>query len=234
MVVMFATTYLSANAQRFEPKWIGQVMALSFDTDTVSKPVEKASVQVKTIQSAGRLLVGIGPVRQKVYVKGNASPVQLDPTKPITLIVRCKDNQTDPTSIIQIVEFEVGRKVRTTELAMANWLGNTSEGNMKLIPFEADSYGSNSYIITLSPKFGEFGLRIVNPENVDEKVPILNCFGTTSFSSPEAVSQELNTLDNKDGSYWDYKGVLYPIYKKTTGERYIVTEKGGIIYLPKE
>lgn len=64
----------SINAQKFEPKWVGQVVALSVDQDTTTKMTEKASVQIKTKQSAGRLLVGIGPVRQKAYIKGNASP----------------------------------------------------------------------------------------------------------------------------------------------------------------
>ena len=198
IVVIIVTFFFSTNAQKYEPKWIGQVVALSIDNDTISKTLEKASVQVKTKQSAGRLLAGIGPVRQKAYIKGNASPVQFDPTKPIILIVRCKDNETDPSSIIQIVEFERGRKERRTELSMQNWLGNTSEGNMKLIPFEADSYGSHSYIITLPPIYGEFGVRIVNPDNLDEKVPIFNCFGTSSYDSAVAVNQDLNTTDAMD------------------------------------
>lgn len=64
----------SINAQKFEPKWVGQVVALSVDQDITTKMTEKASVQIKTKQSAGRLLVGIEPVRQKAYIKGNASP----------------------------------------------------------------------------------------------------------------------------------------------------------------
>ena len=186
---MLTTFSFSANAQKHEPKWIGQVVALSIDTDTIAKPIEKAVVQIKTKQSAGRIIAGIGPVREKVYIQGNASPVQFDPTKPVTLIVRCKDNETDPYSIIQIVEFEKGRKERRTELSMQNWLGNTSAGNMKLIPFEADNYGLHSYIITIPPKRGEFGVRIVNPENVDEKIPTFNCFGTSSYGISEKVKK---------------------------------------------
>lgn len=231
---MLALFSLSTKAQKYEPKWIGQVVALLVDNDTISKTIEKASVQVKTKQSAGRILVGIGPVRQKVYIKGSASPVQFDPSEPITFIVRCKDNETDPTSVIQVVEFERGRNERRTELAMQNWLGNTSEGNMKLIPFEADSYGSHSYIITLPPLYGEFGIRIVNPDNVDEKVPIFSCFGTSSYGSPVSAKQDIIVKDVKDDTTYDYKGVTYPVYKKASGERYIVISKGEVVYLPEE
>lgn len=227
-------TIISINAQKFEPKLVGQVVALSIDKDTTTKVTEKASVQIKTKQSAGRLLVGIGPVRKKVYIKGSASPVQFNPAKPIILIVKCTDNKTDPTSIIQIVEFERGKKDRRTELAMENWLGNTSESNMKLIPYEAESYGVSSYIITLPPRKGEFGLRIVNPNNVDEKVPIFNCFGTTSFGTPVSAPIASNAADCKDGTSYEYKNVLYPVYKKASGERYIIIGKETIMYLPEK
>lgn len=222
------------SAQKFEPKWVGQVVALSIQNDTVATATEKAPVQIKTKQSAGRLLVGIGPVRQKAYIKGNASPVQLDPTKPISLIVKCHDNKTDPFSIIQIVEFERGKNERRTELAMENWLGNTSEGNMKLIPYEADVYGSSSYILTLHPRTGEFGVRIVNPNNVDEKVPIFYCFGTTSFGKPISAPASLNIPDGKDGTYFEYNNISYPVYMKASGERYIIIGKGDIMHIPNK
>lgn len=223
-----------AYAQKYEPKWVGQVVALSIETDTTAKAAEKATVQVKTKQSLGRILVGIGNVREKVYIKGSSSPVQLDPSKPVTLIVKCNDNNTDPHSIIQIVEFEKGKNERRTELAMQNWLGNTSEGNMKLVPFEADIYGKSSYILTLQPRNGEFGVRIVNPNNVDEKVLIFNCFGTASFGKPVSVPEPVNTAATKDETSYDYKGILYPVYKKSTGERYIIIGKDEMMYLPEE
>lgn len=70
---------LSLSAQKLEPKWVGEVCILNVDAegDTISIPAEKANVQVKTTQSAGRLLVGIGNVRSKVIIKGGKSPVQV-------------------------------------------------------------------------------------------------------------------------------------------------------------
>jgi hypothetical protein len=104
----------------------------------------------------------------------------------------------------------------------------------ELVPFEADVYGKSSYILTLQPRNGEFGVRIVNPNNLDEKVPIFNCFGTASFGKPVSVPETVNIAATKDGTSYDYKGILYPVYKKSTGERYIIIGKDEMMYLPEE
>ncbi|MDE6006936.1 MAG: hypothetical protein K2G67_05230 [Muribaculaceae bacterium] len=117
---------------------------------------------------------------------------------------------------------------------MENWLGNTSEGNMKLIPFEVDAYGAHSYIIYLSPRYGEFGVRVVNPHNVDERIPVFYCFGTSSYGAPVVATQDLNASDVKDGSFYEYKNILWPVYKKASGERYIITGKDEVMYLPED
>lgn len=174
-----------AFSQNFEPKWAGEVVVLNTENDTVAIPTDKANVQVKTSNSAGRLLVGIGNTRQKIVVKGPKSATQLTPDGPLTLIVKCKDNESDPTTFIQIVKFEEKKKERRTELANINWLGNVSEGNMEYIPFEADRYGKSSYILTMQPVEGEFGVRVLNPNDKDEKVTIFYCFGIHSPAPAE-------------------------------------------------
>ena len=133
---------LLCKGQQFEPKWVGQVVLLNTENgDTIALPAEKANVQIKTSQSAGRILVGIGNVRRKVIIQGSKSTTQTHPERPVTLIVKCKDNLTDPSSFIQVIKFEETRKERRTELAKENWLGNTSEGNMKIIPFRQTHMG---------------------------------------------------------------------------------------------
>lgn len=164
-------------AQSFEPKWVGEVAVLQIGNDTISVPTEKANVQVKTSASAGRLLVGIGNVRSKVTIKGSRSTTQVNASEPIYLVIKCKDNESDPSSFIQIVKFEEKKKERKAELASQNWVGNVSEGNMTLIPYEADTYGKSSYILKLDPVDGEFGVRVLNPNDKDEKVALFYCFG---------------------------------------------------------
>ncbi len=164
-------------AQSFEPKWVGEVTVLQVDNDTISVPTEKANVQVKTSASTGRLLFGIGNVRSKVSIKGGRSTTQVDASKPIYLVIRCRDNESDPSSFIQIVKFEENKKERKSELASQNWVGNVSEGNMILMPYEADTYGKRSYILKLDPVEGEFGVHVLNPNDNDEKVALFYCFG---------------------------------------------------------
>lgn len=215
--------------QQYEPKWAGQVVLLSIENDTVSIPTEKATVQIKTTQSAGRLLVGIGNVRQKIIIKGSKSPVQINPDKPVTLIVKAKDNDVDPTTFIQVIKFEETRKERKTELANENWLGNISEGNMQLVPFEADVYGKSSYIISLPPQKGEFGVRVLNPNDRDERVPVFYCFG----AHDSALSVENNGTSYSVETY-ELNGIAYPVYKTKEGERYIMISKDEKHYIHSE
>lgn len=233
LIILFIASTISA--QKFEPKWVGEVVLLDTETDTVMQPTEKSLVKIKTKQSAGRLLVGIGNIRQKIYIDGASSPVQTDPTKPITLVVKCKDNESDPSSFIQIVKFEKGKKDRKSELFNVNWLGDTSEGNMKIVPFEADAYGKSSYILTMAPNVGEFGVRILNPNEKDEKVPLFYCFGTTNYKQP--ISAKVKSQDSdapvKDGTFYEYNGIQSPVYKNEKGERFILLNKNERMYLPE-
>lgn len=164
-------------AQSFEPKWAGEVVVLQIDADTVAVPAEKSNVQIKTSASAGAILVGIGNVRKKIVVKGGRSDVQVDPDKPVMLVVRWKDNEFDPANFIQLVKFEEGKKDRKAEIANVNWLGTITEGDMNYVPFTADRYGKKSYVLSFKPEEGEYGVQVFNPDNEDESQIIFNCFG---------------------------------------------------------
>lgn len=177
LITILLTFGLFAFAQKFEPEWVGEVAVLKIDSDTVSIPTEKSIPQVKTSSSAGRLLVGIGNVRRKAVIKNGRSMTQIQPGTPVTLVVKCKDNDTDPTTFIQIVKFEEKKKERKAELANVNWLGNVSEGNMEYINFSGTRYGKSSYILTFPAAEGEYGVRVLNPNDKDEKVPVFYCFG---------------------------------------------------------
>ncbi len=166
-----------ASAQSFEPKWVGDVSIITAAPDTVAIPAEKSNTQIKTSDSAGRILFGIGNTRTKIVLKGGRSSVQLQPSDTVTIIVRAKDNDFDPTSFIQIVKFEEKKKERKAEIANVNWLGSLSENNMTYVPYEADRYGTNSYIIKFAGEPGEYGVRNFNPDNLDERKMIFYCFG---------------------------------------------------------
>jgi hypothetical protein len=176
---------LLAFSQQYEPEWAGEVTVLEIDGDTVSIPTEKSIPKVKTSASAGRLLVGIGNVRRKAVIKNGRATTQIHPKGNVTLVVKCKDNDTDPTTFIQVVKFEEKKKERRTELANINWLGNVSEGNMEFVAFNGKKYGKSSYILTFPANDGEYGVRVLNPNDKDEKATVFYCFGIhTSDEQP--------------------------------------------------
>lgn len=178
VVIAVLACFSTCIAQSFEPKWAGEVVLLDIaGNDTTSVATEKANVQIKTSNSAGRLLVGIGNTRRKISIKGGQSTTQFPTGKDVVLIIKCKDNESDPSTFIQIVKFEEKKKERRAELANVNWLGNVSEGTMTLMPFEADMYGKSSYILKMPSEPGEYGVRILNPNDRDEKILLFYCFG---------------------------------------------------------
>lgn len=177
LLTLFLTVGLFALAQRFEPDWTGEVLVLKIEDDTISIPTEKSIPKIKTSASAGRLLVGIGNVRRKAVIKNGRATTQIPQTENVTLIVKCKDNETDPTTFIQLVKFEEKKKERKTELANVNWLGSVSEGNMEFINFSGKKYGKSSYILTFPAQEGEYGVRVLNPNERDEKATVFYCFG---------------------------------------------------------
>lgn len=166
-----------AYAQQFEPKWDGEVVLLDIASDATAVMTEKSTPQVKTSSSLGRILFGIGNVRCKAVVKGPRAQTQMAPTDSVTLIVRCKDNATDPSTFIQIVKFEEKKKERRAELAKVNWVGDVSEGNAELVPFHGEKYGVSSYMLTFPCAEGEYGVSVSNPDGQDEKTPLFYCFG---------------------------------------------------------
>lgn len=166
-----------AKAQHFEPEWVGEVSALTIDNDTVAHPTEKCNVQIKTSASATKIILGVGNTNQKISIKGGRSTTQLPAGKPVYLVVKCKDNDSDPQSFIQVMKLEEKKKDRKAELAKVNWIGNVSENNMSFVPFQAKRYGKSSYILKIEPQEGEYGVRVLNPNERDEKVLMLYCFG---------------------------------------------------------
>lgn len=170
---------LNVFSQSFEPEWVGDVNVLEIgnDNDTIAIKTEKSIPRIKTTDSAGLILFGIGNVRKKAVIKNGRAATQIIPNETVTLVVRGKDNDSDPAGFIQLVKFEEKKKERKTELAKMNWLGNVSEGNSEYIPFEGKRYGKSSYILTFPTVEGEYGVRVLNPNERDEKAPVFYCFG---------------------------------------------------------
>jgi len=90
----------------------------------------------------------------------------------ISLIVRAAENNSDPTSIIQVFKFDTKKKERSAEFASIDAWGAVSSGNMQLVSFTGKKFGTSSYLITISNiSSGEYGV-IVNPNLKVDRVTI--------------------------------------------------------------
>ncbi len=107
---------------------------------------------------------------------------------------------------------------------------------MQIVPYEADVYGKSSYILTVPPLEGEFGVRILNPNDRDEKVPVFYCYGTTSFGQTVSSKVQSQNTDKpvKDGTFYEHSGLLRPVYKNNKGQRFVVIDKDERVYIPNE
>ena len=95
------------------------------------------------------------------------------------LIIKAKDNNTDPNSFINIFKFEIKGDERRYQLAEAGTLSKTETNNLSSIEYKAKKYGESSYLIKmegLTP--GEYGIVIGDPNNQNTK----NTMKVTTFT----------------------------------------------------
>lgn len=98
----------------------------------------------------------------------------------IRLIVRAADNNSDPISIIRIYRLNAKKKKRTTILSENNsgTFMKSRTHTKNLLSFSGKKFGESSYALTIADiKPGEYGITVVNPNNMDEKQTIISCFG---------------------------------------------------------
>ncbi len=95
------------------------------------------------------------------------------------LIIRAKDNTTDPNSFISIFKFDVTKKERRYQLAESGTLSKTETNNLSSVEFKAKKYGKSSYLLLLEDlQPGEYGIVIGDPNNTNEK----NSMKVTTFT----------------------------------------------------
>ena len=95
------------------------------------------------------------------------------------LIIRAKDNTTDPNSFISIFKFDVTKKERRYQLAESGTLSKTETNNLSSVEFKAKKYGTSSYLLLLEDlQPGEYGIVIGDPNNKNEK----NSMKVTTFT----------------------------------------------------
>ncbi|WP_281671712.1 hypothetical protein [Rikenella microfusus] len=159
-----------------EPDFIGETVFVNPDDGTPVK-LEKQTVLLRSRVNATGIMFGIGKAKTKMIVEGPSAAVRLDGSKPIRLIVKAVDNDTDPMAIINIFRFEHSKKQRLAELSSVSSFGSVKSNKLDYVPFTGQKYGESSYLLTLDEREpGEYGITVRNPNNLDEKSVIVSTF----------------------------------------------------------
>ena len=109
-IAFFACTTIMAQGIK-EPDFLGEVVILNPDSTTTKLFQEQASI--KAGGGLGSMVPMIGSIKSYMIVKGKEAKTRLSANNnPIQLIVRCSNNEKDPSSIISLVKFEEKKKER--------------------------------------------------------------------------------------------------------------------------
>lgn len=165
-----------AQAQTAEPNFIGEVFHV--DAAGQTSLLEKQQIVLKTKAGASMYIFGVGKVKTKINIQGNASTSRFPQTDTLKLIVKAVDNATDPMSVVQVFSFEITKKARKAELSSTGTFGGITKNKLNYLPFTATKYGESSYLLSLpNVKPGEYGIIVLNPNSESEKSTVVSCFG---------------------------------------------------------
>jgi len=173
VLLAFTLSAIGAFAQSIvkEADFVGNVRVLNADSTTTN--LDKYSAQVKTKATGSKIWWGIGSSKAFAVVPGTTSSSVFQSGQSIELLVRSTNNELDPTSIVQVFQYEVKGKNRRAHMGKVNNLYGNSSIGLESMSFDGKKFGKSSYIITL-PKLnaGEYGVYVRNPnlENDDKNL----------------------------------------------------------------
>lgn len=170
LFLSFIVVALCAKAQVTveEPEFAEQSLILTSDSEGVLLPRESASIKTKA--GASMYLTGIGKIKSRITLDGNASKVKVAQGASTRLVIRSVDNRTDPKSFINIFKFEVKKNKRQAQIGEVGTFTGSSVNSLNNIDFNAKKYGESSYLIVIDGlESGEYGVLLGDPNNVTEK-----------------------------------------------------------------
>lgn len=159
-----------------EPQYIGRIVYVQGEEGI---PLEQQKASTKAKAGASMYMVGVGKITGSNEVKGEASPVRVDGSKPIRFIVRVQDNNVDPFLLInffrlqQKIKSNASKSVRSIETSSAATFSGSSAMDISMIEFESEKYGEYSILITPSQLLepGEYAITL------DGSRDLFNLFG---------------------------------------------------------
>lgn len=170
MALIFGGLINFGNAQDInapEPDFVGQIVHVSEDNAIQDLEMQVASYRQGA--SVGRMITGAGKVKGMIVAKGNHSPVEVKKANKIYFIYNHGNNEIIPTKVAQLLKFEAQKKTREYMLVNAsNITGQTTTGELNLIPFKGKKYGNNSYLIEVSDlEPGEYAFSLGEKESLE-------------------------------------------------------------------
>ncbi len=150
-----------------EPDFIGQIVHV--DNENQTRDLEMQTATYRQGASVGRMITGAGKVKGMVVVKGNHSPVEIKKAENVFFIYNNGDNSIVPTKIAQLLKFTPEKRTREYLYNnSSNLTGQTTAGELNLIPFQGKKYGENSYLINVSNlEVGEYAFFLGEKESRD-------------------------------------------------------------------
>jgi hypothetical protein len=174
ILIAILTSVLPTMAQQVtEPDFIGEAYLLKTDSSNV--PLDK---EIGDLTSGISFSANSWNARS-LEIAGGKANTRFPSDKPLQLIVRAVDNNSDPLAIISIYKFKAKKKTRSVLLGENNsgTLMKSRTSSKDIIRFSGKKYGTSSYLINLNGlKDGEYGIVVSNPNNRDEKRIVVSCF----------------------------------------------------------
>jgi len=164
---------LKSFAQEKEPDFIGEAYLLNSENESVK--LDKVIGEL----SSGMSFSSNSLNALSLEIQGEESQTRIPIGKPINLVVRAVDNNSDPLIIISTYKFKEKKKKRTVVLSKDNSgsLIKSRAPAKDMVKFSGQKYGNSSYLITLSNlEEGEYGIIVSNPNVKDEKRAVVSCF----------------------------------------------------------
>lgn len=174
VLVLSLFSSLSVMAQDNEPEFVGEAYLMDGQGDYKQLDKEMAAY------TRGISFKANSWDALSLEVPGEKAQLRIPQGQTLQLVVRAVDNNSDPLSIVSIYRLQSKRKKRKTILSENNagTLMKSRTHTKNLVAFQGKKYGKCSYLLTINNiEKGEYGIVVLNPNNVDEKRVIVSCFG---------------------------------------------------------
>lgn len=147
--LLFSIVLLAQEKKIVEPEFVGQIFYL----DKKNNPVELEfqTCAVKTGQSVGRMISGIGKVKARLVVKGKQSSTIIKKSEIVTFIYNNGDNTVVPTKVAGLLQFEINGDTRQYVVSnTSNVSGQSTSMDLYYVKYQAKKFGKGSYLLSFT------------------------------------------------------------------------------------